>query len=250
MKKIGLIPCRLESTRLPNKPLEMIGSLPMFAHVYYRSLEADLDETYICTDSKEIQSIAKKLNINCVMTSKKHKNGTERCAEAVKKLKLSINDIIIDIQGDEPLLNPKDVSKIANNFNPKKHDILLGYLLYKQKEQRNVVKIVTANDNRVLYFSRSDIPNTFRQETTLKKQVGLVAFSNKAINDFYKSKPTSLETIEGVELLRSIELGSNIYGIELNYETRAVDIPEDLNFVRKKIKSDILYKKYALKNEN
>ena len=249
MKKIGLIPCRLESTRLPNKPLEMIGSLPMFAHVYYRSLEADLDDIYICTDSKEIQRMSNDLNIKCIMTSKKHKNGTERCGEAVKKLKLSSNDIVVDIQGDEPLLNPKDVSKIANNFNPKKHDILLGYLLFKEKEQKNVVKIVTAKDNRVLYFSRSDIPNTFREKTILKKQVGLVAFSINAINYFYKSKPTKLEEIEGVELLRSVELGSAIYGIELNYETRAVDVPADLNFVREKIKSDSLYQKYALKNE-
>ena len=112
-----------------------------------------------------------------------------------------------------------------------------------------MVKIVTAKDNRVLYFSRSDIPNTFREKTILKKQVGLVAFSINAINDFYKSKPTKLEEIEGVELLRSVELGSAIYGIELNYETRAVDVPADLNFVREKIKSDSLYQKYALKNE-
>lgn len=246
MKKIGLIPCRLESTRLPNKPLAMIGSLPMFAHVYYRSLIAQLDDLYICTDSKKIQKIANELNIKCVITSKKHKNGTERCAEAAKKLGLNSDDIVIDIQGDEPLLNPDDIIRIAENFNPKKHDILLGYLFFSENNQSNVVKLATTKDDKILYFSRSDIPNTFRKKVVLKKQVGLVAFTISAINDFSNTKPTKLEETEGVELLRSLEIGSKIYGVKLNYETRAVDTQADLDFVREKIENDVYYRKYRI----
>ena len=250
MKILSIIPARMGSSRFPGKPLKLINGKPMIQYVFEHSQKSKLiDKTIVATCDDEIKNFIISIGGEVIMTSKKHKNGTERCGEAVNKLKLSSNDIVVDIQGNEPLLNPKDVSKIANNFNPKKHDILLGYLLFKEKEQKNVVKIVTAKDNRVLYFSRSDIPNTFREKTILKKQVGLVAFSINAINDFYKSKPTKLEEVEGVELLRSVELGSAIYGIELNYETRSVDVPADLNFVREKIKSDNLYQKYTLKNE-
>ena len=137
MKKIGLIPCRLESTRLPNKPIELIENIPMFAHVYYRSEYTDLDEVYICTDSKEIMKISENLKINSILTKSEHTNGTERCAEASSILGLSKKDIIVDIQGDEPLLNPEDVNKLISFFNPEIHDIVLGYLTVEEKNNVN-----------------------------------------------------------------------------------------------------------------
>ena len=116
MKKIGLIPCRLESTRLPNKPIELIQNIPMFAHVYYRSEYTNLDEVYVCTDSDEIMKISEDLGLNSILTKSEHTNGTERCAEASSLLGLSDNDIVVDIQGDEPLLNPEDVNKLISFY--------------------------------------------------------------------------------------------------------------------------------------
>jgi len=250
MKKIGLIPCRLESTRLPNKPIELIENIPMFAHVYYRSEYTDLDEVYICTDSKEIMKISENLKINSILTKSEHTNGTERCAEASSILGLSKKDIIVDIQGDEPLLNPEDVNKLISFFNPEVHDIVLGYLLVEEKNNINTVKLVTDDEHQVLFFSRLDIPSNFRKEAPLKKQVGLVAFTIDSIQKFSNSLPTNLELTEGVELLRAIELDLKMFAVELDYETRSVDTEDDLDYVRKNINSDKLFKKYKNREVN
>lgn len=244
MRKIGLIPCRLESTRLPNKPLELIENLPMFAHVYFRAEFTELDEIYICTDSTEIVEISNRLEIKTILTKSTHINGTERCAEAARILGVSDKDIIVDIQGDEPLLSPEDVNKLVTNFNNETHDIALGYLTTEDKDNKNIVKIVTNEQNKVLFFSRQDIPHDFRKNATLKKQVGLVAFTNSSLQKFSNSPQSNIEIIEGVELLRAVELDLKIFGIELVEETRSVDTLEDLDFVRKVIVNDRYYEKY------
>ena len=248
MKKVWLIPCRLESTRLPNKPIELIEEIPMFAHVYYRSKYSKLDEVYICTDSAEIMKISKKLQINAILTKSEHQNGTERCAEAAQTLELDSNDIVVDIQGDEPLLNPNDINNLINFFDPQKHDIVLGYLPAKIKNNINTVKVILNRESQVLYFSRQDIPLNFRKNYEMFKQVGLVGFTSKSIQKFAKSEQTDLELTEGVELLRAIEMDLKLYGVMLNYENRSVDTPEDLEFVRNKILDDELFLKYK-KNE-
>lgn len=248
MKKVGLIPCRLESTRLPNKPLELIYEIPMFAHVYYRSKYSILDEVYICTDSTEIMKISKELQINAILTKSEHQNGTERCAEASQILELGSNDIVIDIQGDEPLLNPNDINNLINFFDPKKHDIVLGYLPAKIKKNVNTVKVVLNKESQVLYLSRQDIPLNFRKNFEMFKQVGLVGFTSESIQKFAKSEQTDLELTEGVELLRALEMDLRLYGVMLDYENRSVDTPDDLEFVRNKILDDELFLKYK-KNE-
>ena len=136
MKLIGLIPARYKSTRFPGKPLELIEGLPMFAHVYFRSKLANLDEVYICTDSNEILNKAKELNIPAILTSKNHKNGTDRCAEAVKKLSVNNSNLIINIQGDEPLISPLLINRLIKNFNVNKMDILFPYLEVRKKFTR------------------------------------------------------------------------------------------------------------------
>ena len=250
MKKIGLIPCRLESTRLPNKPLELIENLPMFAHVYFRAEFTELDEIYICTDSTEIVEISKRLGINTILTKSSHMNGTERCAEAATILGVSDKDIIVDIQGDEPLLNPEDVNKLIAYFNNEEHDIVLGYLTTEDKDNKNIVKIVTNDQNKVLFFSRQDIPLDFRKNVILKKQVGLVAFTNFSLQKFSNSPQTNIEIIEGVELLRAVELDLKIFGVEFESDTRSVDTSEDLEFVKKNIPNDPYFKQYKHREIN
>lgn len=244
MKKIGLIPCRLNSTRLPNKPLKVIEGLPMFAHVYFRSKLSDLDAVYICTDSTEIESISASLGINCIMTSSVHQNGTERCAEAAQKLGLEENDLVIDIQGDEPMVNPYHINAVIKEFLHKECDIIVPYLYCEDFNKPNIVKILATVDNKILYMSRSDIPNFFRNNEPLKKHLSIIAFSKATITKFCSYTPSKYEKMEGIELLRAIENGMNIQTMELDGETKAVDTYDDLLYVRTEMPYDPWLKFY------
>ena len=238
MKKIGLIPCRMESSRLPNKPLKEISGLPMFSHVYFRSKLSNLDEVHVCTDSDEIAEVAKKFKIPIIITSKDHKN------EAASKLNLSSDDLIIDVQGDEPLINPKDINNLIKNFNNDFHEILLGYTSEPNANNVNTVKVTLNENSRVLYLSRNDIPYNFRDNVKLLKQTGLVGFSFSALNDFVKFKTAEIENIEGVELLRAIFYEMKIFGFEIHSYTNSVDTNEDLDLARDLMKSDKFLNQY------
>ena len=245
MKLIGLIPARYKSTRFPGKPLELIEGLPMFAHVYFRSKLANLDEVYICTDSNEILNKAKELNIPAILTSKNHKNGTDRCAEAVKKLSVNNSNLIINIQGDEPLISPLLINRLIKNFNVNKMDILFPYLEVRKKNSLGHVKIVDNEDSQVLYMSRSDIPNNFRKNKLLKTQVGVTIFSKKSLDIFAKTK-SSNENIEGIELLRVFETNLKMFCFKTSISSKSVDYPKDLAYVRRLIKTDRYLKRYKI----
>ncbi len=244
MKKVGLIPCRLNSTRLPNKPLKVIKGLPMFAHVYFRSKLSKLDDVYVCTDSSEIEMVAKSLGIKCLMTSKNHKNGTERCAEAAEKLDLALSDIVIDIQGDEPMVNPDHINALIQAFISKGCEIMVPYLNFEEINNPNIVKILSTIENKILYMSRSDIPNFFRNNEPLKKHLSIIAFTKSSIMSFCSKKPSKYEKMEGIELLRAIENGMDIQTFELEGETKAVDTYEDLKYVRTEMEYDPILKLY------
>ena len=249
MKKIGLIPCRLNSTRLPNKPIKIIEGFPMFAHVYFRSQLSDLDDIYVCTDSNEISNIAKSLEINCIMTSSAHNNGTERCAEAAQILNLQSNDIIIDIQGDEPMVNPNHINSVLAKFLSKKCDVLVPFLNCEDLNNQNIVKILAKSNGEVIYMSRSDIPHFFRNNESLKKHLSIIAFTKKSISRFCEFPPSKYELMEGIELLRAIENNLDVQTVELEGETRAVDTYEDLLYVRSEMIYDSWIKHYEQKRK-
>lgn len=244
MKKVGLIPCRLNSTRLPNKPLKIIEGLPMFAHVYFRSKLSKLNEVYVCTDSTDIEKISKSFGIKCIMTNKNHKNGTERCAEAVEKLDLNLNDIVIDIQGDEPLVNPEHINSLIDEFIATRCEIIVPYLNFEEYNNPNVVKILSTEENKILYMSRSDIPFFFHDNEPLKKHLSIIAFTKKSILKFCSKSLSKNEKIEGIELLRAIENRMDIRTFELEGETKAVDTYEDLKYVRDEMEYDPIFKLY------
>lgn len=245
MKIIGLIPARFESSRFPGKPLELIEGLPMFAHVYFRAKLANLHEVYICTDSYKILNKAEELKIPAILTSKNHKNGTDRCAEALTKLSLNEECLIINIQGDEPLISPALLNRLIKNFNPKEMDILLPYLEIHKKNSLGYVKIVTNKKNKILYMSRSDIPNNFRKNKLLKSQVGITMFSKKALKAFSENKSNN-EDIEGIELLRVLETDLKMFTFKTTVKSKSVDYPNDLIYVKRAIKKDSYLKKYKI----
>jgi len=244
MKRIGLIPSRYKSTRFEGKPLSLIEDIPMFCHVYYRSRLSSLDSVYICTDDSRIYDIAKKKDINVLMTSESHQNGTERCHEAIDILKLDEDDVVVDIQGDEPLIDPILIDDVITNFIKFDADVLFPYLSKVKKNDIGSVKVLTNSNNNVLYMSRSDIPNPFRNQVPLKKQVGLIAFTVKSLKEFCNTKLSELENIEGIELLRVFETNLKMKTFETNFDSKSVDYPEDLEIVRELFKKDIYISRY------
>lgn len=252
MKKkiIGLIPVRLKSLRLFEKPLLKLSDYPLFVHVYKRAkLSRLLDDVIVCCDDKKIFKEAKNYNVKCILTSKKHKNGTERIYEGYLKNKKKY-DFIIDIQGDEPLLNPRHIDQVIKfhikNFNS---DIILPSLKIKSsKDNKSIVKIVKNNKDQVIYLSRSAVPFYFKKKHFfLEKHLSIISFKTESLKTYIKNDMSYLEQIEGIELLRALEIGLKIKSFNLLGDSFSVDIKPDYLLAKKKIKTDKYYKIYKNK---
>jgi len=251
MKKkiIGLIPTRLNSSRLPNKALLEIQNIPLIIHTYKRArLSRKIDDIYICCDDEKIYNVAKKYKAKCIITSKHHTNGTERIGEAYKSLNQKY-DLIVDIQGDEPLISPMHIDQVIKEHlkNYDQADIILPTLLSSQKNNTNIVKVVCDKKNYVLYLSRSNIPFEFKKnEKKFRKHLSIISFKPNALKIFCKSEKTRLESIEDIELLRALELGLKIKTINLKGDSFSVDVKEDYIRASKFILSDKYLKLYKI----
>ncbi|NOS86356.1 MAG: 3-deoxy-manno-octulosonate cytidylyltransferase [Ignavibacteria bacterium] len=232
---IGVIPARYGSTRLPAKALAMIHGKPMIQHVYERCLKSKLlSEVLVATDDKRIFDAVINFGGNAAMTSKSHKSGTDRIGEAVKNINC---DIVVNIQGDEPMIAPGNVDKaIAPLFNDK--SINVSTLCFKISDKKeinnpNVVKVVMDSNSNALYFSRSVIPFN-RDNTKAKyfKHIGLYVYRKDYLMKLIKLKPSRLELTEKLEQLRILESGEKIRVIKTNTDSHSVDTPADLWKIR------------------
>ena len=218
----------------------------MVVHVYRRTKMSNLlDDVIVCCENKKVYEVLKKYNCKSIFTSKKHKNGTERIAEAYKKIKKKY-DLVVDIQGDEPLVDPKQIDKVIKfhlkNFSS---DIVVPSLKIPLSEDHNVVKIVKDRNLNVLYFSRLKIPYGFRNKNKyLNKHLSIISFRPKALLQFASTKQTYLEKIEGIELLRALEIGMKIKSPNLLGDSFAVEVKRDYIRAKNYIKSDKFYKFY------
>ena len=161
--KIGIIPARYASTRFPGKPLALIHNKPMIQHVYERGKEAGLDDLFVATDDERVKKIVESFGGKVIMTNPNHASGTDRCAEAARILHLENNDIIINIQGDEPFIRKEEIHLLVDMFDNQEIQIAtLAKPIATEEELNNPnkVKVVFSNSNRALYFSRSPIPHT------------------------------------------------------------------------------------------
>jgi 3-deoxy-manno-octulosonate cytidylyltransferase (CMP-KDO synthetase) len=248
-KIVGLIPTRLNSSRLPNKALLEIQNIPLIIHTYKRAkLSKKIDEVYICCDDEKIYKTANKYRAKCIMTSRHHTNGTERIGEAYKTLNQRY-DLIVDIQGDEPLISPIHIDQVIEEHikNYDYTDIILPTLLSDQKNNTNIVKVVCDKKNYVLYLSRSNIPFEFKKNVKkFKKHLSIISFKPDALEIFCKSEKTTLESIEDIELLRALELGLKIKTINLKGDSFSVDVKEDYIKASKFILSDKYLKLYKV----
>ena len=218
----------------------------MVVHVYRRTKMSNLlDDVIVCCENKKVYEVLKKYNCKSIFTSKNHKNGTERIAEAYKKIKKKY-DLVVDIQGDEPLVDPKQIDKVIKfhlkNFSS---DIVVPSLKIPLSEDHNVVKIVKDRNLNVLYFSRLKIPYGFRNKNKyLNKHLSIISFRPKALLQFASTKQTYLEKIEGIELLRALEIGMKIKSPNLLGDSFAVEVKRDYIRAKNYIKSDKFYKFY------
>ncbi len=248
----AIIPVRMGSSRFPGKPLAKIRGIPMVQHVYKRvSLAEELSGVYIATCDEEIQEAVDSFGGNVIMTADTHQRASDRTAEAAKELDV---DIVVMVQGDEPLVHPEMV-RVA--VEPLVHipEILCSNLVSKIRSQQefqdqNTVKVVLSRDGFALYFSREPIPTTqgekgFFSDVPLLKQVCIIPFRKEFLLTFAGLEPTPLEVAESIDMLRCLEHGYSVKMIESEYETHAVDTPEDLRIVEHMMASDALFEKYA-----
>lgn len=244
-KVIALIPARLNSKRLPKKVLLSIENLPLIIHVYRRVLFAKkIDEAYICCDDKTIFNCAKKFGAKVILTSKKHNNGSERILEGYKKIKKNYN-LIVDVQGDEPLINPQHIDKVVDfHLKNKDADIIVPNLLIANTPNKNIVKIVSNKKNKIIYFSRLQVPFGLGKKKKLKKHLSIVSFTQKALKKYNSQKPTDNEKIEKIELMRALDMGMNIKTFTLKGDSFSVDVKKDFLQAKKYMIRDKFFNFY------
>ena len=243
MKIVGLIPSRLESVRLPGKALLDICGIPMVIHTYKRALfSKTIDEVYICTDSIEIAKVCEKYNAPFIMTSSKHKNGTERIAEA--SMQFSNIKYFVDIQGDEPLINPSHIDNVIDFHDKSNYDIVLPHILTNDAITEHIVKVIDS-DGKVIYLTRANCPYPFRGNQILKKHLSIISFTPEALLMYADLKESPLEKVEGVELLRAIENNLTIGTFALSGDSFSVDIGQEYAHAISAMKNDSLFQKYA-----
>ena len=229
---IGLIPSRLNSKRLKNKPLIHIDGLPLIVHSFKRAkLSKKLDKVIVCTDDIKIKNVVESYGGEALLTSKKHKNGTERIGEVAKKFKNA--KLFVDIQGDQPLIDPKSIDlTIKFHLKNPQMDIVLPSMILKEYEidKKSLVKNIFSENGRIVYFSRERVPYNYKNVSNVKyyKNLSIISFKPKALKDFNLFKQGNLEKIEGIELMRSLENGQFIGTFIVKGSDFAVDINADL----------------------
>ncbi len=238
----GIIPARYASTRFPGKPLANIAGKPMFWHVYNNARKCpELSKVFLATDDKRIVSAAKAYDVPVVETIKDHPSGTDRVLEAAQLLNLSDSSIVVNIQGDEPLINPDMLTQIVKPFIfPQILITTLAREIRKNEaENINQVKVVFSRTGKALYFSRMPIP-CYRdgQDGVYFGHIGLYAFRMKTLEQFVSLGPSSLESAEQLEQLRLLENDISVHVVITEHESMGVDVPEDIQVI-----SEILNKR-------
>jgi len=243
---LGLIPSRLNSSRLKEKPLMLIDQLPIVVHAFKRAkLSKKLDEVIVCTDHRKIVEVVKKYGGHAMLTSKKHKNGTERIYEVAKKFKKA--KLIVDIQGDQPLIDPKAIDLTVEFHKKNMHfDIVLPSIPIRSDiDNRNLVKSTFTSKGKILYFSRAKTPFKYNDVNfSYYKNLSIISFTPKALKTFFYSKMGPIEKIEGIELMRALENNLSIGTFVVKGSDFAVDVNEDLMKAINLMPSDKIRKLY------
>lgn len=240
MKFLGIIPARYASTRFPAKPLAILGGKPVIQRVY-EQVNGVLDEAVVATDDQRIYDAVVAFGGKVVMTSTEHRSGTDRCYEALTKIGADKYDVVVNIQGDEPFIQPQQLNALCECFNDSTVDIatlVKPFTVddgYAALENVNSPKVVVNNKMEALYFSRSIIPfmrGKDREEwlpnQTYYKHIGLYAYRSDVLRQITSLPQGTLEKVESLEQLRWLENGYKIKVGISKIETIGIDTPEDL----------------------
>ena len=238
MKTVVVIPARLKSSRLPNKVLLDIGGKPLIQRVWERVKTAKkVDDIYIATDNQEIADSVKSFGGKYILTSEKHQSGTDRIAEAVKNIDV---DLIINVQGDEPLIDPSLIDSFVELFKDD-YEVYFASAMHQigsleDLDNPNIVKVIRDLKDNAIYFSRSRIPFSRDGEISTEnyfQHIGVYAYKKAFLLEYSKLPQTFMERTEKLEQLRAIENGFKIRMVETDYRSVGVDTLEDLEKVRK-----------------
>ena len=234
MKKIVVIPARIQSERLPEKPLRLIANKPMINWTYEAVLKTSADIVQVATDSKKIYDLFS--NDNAVMTSSSHLSGTDRVFEAISKIGLSDHDVIINVQGDEPFINPEDINNLFDLLSKEK---ITMATLYSELKSLDELK----DSNKVKILVQDGISLNFFRETSLENNIfihqGIYAFKYKTLKNFVSWKPSDNERKYKLEQFRALDNGITINAIKSVSKIHlGVDTEDDLKKANEIAKDD------------
>jgi len=233
-----VIPARMASTRLPNKPLIDIAGKSLIERTWGQVIKAvSREKVFVLTDDDAIVAHCKARGIQVILTSKTCLTGTDRVAEFAAEHHY---DYYINVQGDEPLINPNDILKVISLVEAGNQNIINGYAPITEESDfrsQTIPKVVFRPDGRLLYMSRAAIPNNKKDSfVQAHKQVCIYGFPKQALLKFSSIlKKSKLEEIEDIEILRFLEMGYEVEMIELSQDSIAVDVPEDVHKVLKRL---------------
>lgn len=248
MNILGLIPARYASTRFPGKPLIDIAGKTMIMRVYEQAAKA-FDVVYVATDDKRILDHVISNGGKAVLTSESHNSGTDRCAEALEIISKALNfkfDIVVNIQGDEPFIDPLQLKLLVGCFDDSNAQISTLVKAITDSNDiwdTNKPKVILGANNNAIYFSRSPIPflrnipqNDWIAKNIFYKHIGLYAYRTDTLKEIIKLKQSKLEIAESLEQLRWIENGYNVIAKITDIESLSIDTPEDLKNINLFIK--------------
>ncbi len=254
MKAIAIIPARMGSSRFPGKPLAKIHGLPMIAHCFFRTqMCKDLIKTYVATCDREIAEYIKSIGGDVILTSAAHERATDRTAEAMLKAEEELGeemDIVVMVQGDEPMVTPTMISMALAPFKVDKTIDVVNLMAQIDSvsnfEDPNEVKVVVDSLSNAIYFSREPIPSRKKgiSSVPMLKQVCIIPFRRHYLLHFNSLDETPLEKIESVDMMRVIENGNKVHMVLTEEISCSVDTEDDLKKASELMKNDILMPKY------
>jgi len=254
MNIIGIIPARLASSRLPNKPMADILGMPMIGHCYKRSIMSEvLNDVYVATCDQRIMDYITSIGGKAVMTKNTHERASDRTAEALDKIETATGkkiDIVVMLQGDEPMITPEMISSavqpLLDDSSVKVVNLYADIKKVSEFEDPNEVKVVIDKNGNALYFSREPVPSRKKGvlNVPMYKQVCIIPFDRDFLLEYNSIPQTPLEIIESVDMMRILENGMKVKMIYTAAESYSVDTTDDLEHVREAMQDDVLVKKY------
>lgn len=251
---VGIIPARMASSRFPGKPLAKIRGIPMLGHVYYRSKMSEiLGDVYVATCDREIEEYITSIGGKAVMTADTHKRASDRTAEALAKIEKNKDeqvDIVVMIQGDEPMLRPEMIDEAVHpmleDTSIQVVNLMAPLKTNEEQDDVNEVKVVVDQNNFALYFSREPIPSRWKrgEDITRRKQVCIIPFQREFLLKYINLSPTRLEIAESVDMLRVLEHGYQVKMVPIGYEVYSVDTEQDRQKVERLMREDSLMPLY------